>query len=175
MSNKNQFMMKLNLLAALLLSTLAFAGCKDECKDVNCGANGACVEGNCVCDAGYLGTNCETALNSKFGGVYNSDPLTCSASGTFPHDDVTFAPKAGSPTDVIVSGLYYQGAASVTAVVGANGQSFSIAKQSLGSSAYEIKSTSGSITADGKTITLAYEVYQMDTVLLESCTATFTR
>ena len=48
---------KLFLLPALLLGAmLMFApacGDSDPCKDVECGANGTCFEGACVCNEGY--------------------------------------------------------------------------------------------------------------------------
>merc|ERR1719499_2358138 len=33
----------------------------DECADVNCGANGDCSEGACVCKNNFIGDACDTA------------------------------------------------------------------------------------------------------------------
>ncbi len=159
--------LKLQLLAGLFLGTLLFAGCKDECKDVTC-VQGACVEGNCVCDAGYSGADCSVALNAKFNGAYNAT-VNCNLSGAGTHT-VTVAPKSGTADQVIISGLYYANGQSVTAKVATDGTTFSIAKQDLGISGYDLESTSGTINVSFKAITLAYKVYQSDSILLETCT-----
>jgi hypothetical protein len=161
--------LKLQLLATLFLGTLTLASCRDECKDVDCGANGTCVEGTCVCNEGYLGGSCETAWNAKYKGTFSCD-VTCN-SGTFPHDDVALAPKSGATKQFYITGLYFQGGQSVVADVLSSGTSFKIDKQPLGNSAYEIESTSVVLSTDGKQITLGYRTYQMDTVVLEDCTA----
>lgn len=33
--------------------------CKDACDDINCGANGTCVDGTCNCDPGFSGATCD--------------------------------------------------------------------------------------------------------------------
>ena len=52
-------MKKLLLIAAGLLFMVAIQSC-DRCKDVDCGVGGTCEDGECVCDAGFSGDNCET-------------------------------------------------------------------------------------------------------------------
>ncbi len=47
-----------SLVAALVCALLVFDACT-TC-DVDCGANGSCDNGTCVCDPGYSGANCET-------------------------------------------------------------------------------------------------------------------
>ena len=68
---------KLLFLPALLLGVLlAFTpscGETDTCKDVDCGTNGVCIDGNCDCDDGYeIGTSgkCDTEWSAKFLGSY---------------------------------------------------------------------------------------------------------
>jgi len=51
--------MKYTYLLLLTLSIVAFS-CGDPCDDVDCGPNGTCIEGDCDCDPGYSGLNCET-------------------------------------------------------------------------------------------------------------------
>ncbi len=65
--NKNRF-----YFLALLGVLVAFApSCNpDPCKDVNCGANGTCLDGSCICDIGYEGASCETEWATKFEGSY---------------------------------------------------------------------------------------------------------
>jgi len=38
----------------------------DPCVEVNCGANGVCIEGICQCNDGFSGDNCEIALECTF-------------------------------------------------------------------------------------------------------------
>lgn len=59
----------------LVFLALMFIGC-DECRDVDCGANGSCDEGDCICDAGYEGSSCETEERAKFIGNW-SGPSLC--------------------------------------------------------------------------------------------------
>jgi len=56
----------------LLLLSICFTGfvvlmnsCKDPCKDVDCGDNGVCMEGDCECEAGFSGINCENKDEEK--------------------------------------------------------------------------------------------------------------
>ena len=39
----------------------------DLCEDINCGSNGDCVEGHCVCNTGYVIVEnvCEETCESK--------------------------------------------------------------------------------------------------------------
>ncbi len=157
--------------ALVLAGSMFMTGCSDPCKDVTC-VNGECVEGDCVCDAGYEGVDCGTALNAKFSGSYSLTE-TCSTSGSATYA-ITVAPKSGSQTDVSLTGLWEEPQAIVTAVVGSNGTSFTIEKQALGTSGFDISATSGSITADGATITISYTIYSGSTVV-ETCTGSMAK
>ncbi len=65
---------KLFLFPALLLGAmLMFApacGESDPCKDVDCGVNGTCFEGGCVCNEGFEGSACADEWATKFLGTY---------------------------------------------------------------------------------------------------------
>ncbi len=165
--------LKLQLLAGLFLGTLILTGCKDECKDVTC-VQGACVDGNCICDAGYYGTDCATAFNANLEGDYALTEV-CDLSGNWNYT-VTIAKKAGSATEATIEGFYQENNRSVTATISNNGASLTIPKQNLGDSGFQLEATAapGSISNDGKTINLRYTVTQTN-VLIESCTATLTR
>lgn len=58
-----------------LFLALFLYGC-DECRDVNCGNNGICDNGNCNCDDGYEGDECENEIRTKFIGVWTG-PSFC--------------------------------------------------------------------------------------------------
>jgi hypothetical protein len=67
--------MKKNLLwffGLALVASFAFSNCTDACKDVNCGGDdkGSCLDGGCVCNQGFEGTNCEIEWATKFAGVW---------------------------------------------------------------------------------------------------------
>lgn len=51
----------------LLMITFTETSCKDKCKDVICN-NGICDEGNCVCNYGWGGDNCDFKRVSVFYG-----------------------------------------------------------------------------------------------------------
>lgn len=78
---------KLFFLPALLLGAfLMFApacGDSDPCKDVECGTNGTCFEGECVCNEGYEGAACADEWSTKFVGSYlGFDNVTVSTTPT---------------------------------------------------------------------------------------------
>ncbi|MCB0533046.1 MAG: hypothetical protein H6574_04965 [Lewinellaceae bacterium] len=76
---------KLVYLFALLGIMVMFApacGDTDPCKDVDCGANGTCFEGVCVCNVGYEGGDCNTEWSEKFLGDYTAES-SCNAGSTY--------------------------------------------------------------------------------------------
>lgn len=71
----------LSFLAGAAIFAVSLSSCtSDPCKDVNCGTNGTCVEGNCECDPGYEGTSCETEMRAKFLGTYVATGSLCCGS-----------------------------------------------------------------------------------------------
>jgi hypothetical protein len=166
--------MKFGFFGALAIAgAMFFTGCTDPCKDVTC-VNGECVEGDCVCDAGYEGVDCGTALNAKFAGTY-ANTETCNPSGPAGPYSITVSPKSGSQTDVTFVGLWEVAANIVTAKVATDGVTFSITRQAL-SSSFDIEVTTGTISADGKTINVTYKVYATGaSVTSDVCTATLVK
>lgn len=57
------------LLSVLLLSTLFVTAC-NKCKDTNCGDNGVCNKGKCLCTDGYDGEHCELEIRTTVLGSY---------------------------------------------------------------------------------------------------------
>ena len=54
--------MKTIIKLSFLVLTLFVFACSDPCDDVNCGTNGTCDDGTCICEEGYSGANCETNI-----------------------------------------------------------------------------------------------------------------
>lgn len=54
MKNRNFSTWMVAIMVLLAITT----GCKKPCKDTEC-ANGACLEGNCLCNDGWTGPNCD--------------------------------------------------------------------------------------------------------------------
>lgn len=61
------FNLKVLFLIGLII--LIFISCIDPCKDKQCG-NGYCIEGDCFCQDGYSGKNCEIKESDKFTGSF---------------------------------------------------------------------------------------------------------
>lgn len=165
--------MKFGFLGTLLIAGSIFvAGCTDDpCKDITC-VNGECVDGDCVCPTGYEGTDCGTKVNAKFSGAY-SHTETCTVSGSASYA-ITVAPKTNTTDEVNITGLWEEPQAIVTAQVDADGMGFTISRQALGTTGNEISSSNGTITSDGKTITLSYTIYN-GSVTVETCTGSMTK
>lgn len=189
-------------LMLLLLTIGLLSGCKQPCKDVSC-AHGACMEGNCLCNAGWTGPNCDqvdqcyqrtcvngycadgscvcdpfyegntcsTPVNEKFIGNWSFSE-TCTQSGQG-GGSIIVQGLPGSLVEFRISNIWSSG--TVTASVGTDRQTFSIARQ-LVTWGYDLESTSATISADGKTIAIAYAVFDAgQSTLVENCTATWTK
>ncbi len=143
-------------------------GCSAYCE------NGQCVNNACVCDPGYEGVDCSTAINAKFEGNY-SGTQTCTVSGAAGPYAVDVSPKSGTVAEATFVGLWEVPVAVVTAVVGNSGADFTIARQPIGPN-FDIESTIGTISANGSTINIDYKIYQTGgTSILDHCTVTLTK
>jgi hypothetical protein len=71
----NIFKIKCNYLIwsfYLLVTIQLLDSCIDPCKDKIC-YNGYCIEGDCFCQDGYSGVNCEIKESDKFEGTYTGN------------------------------------------------------------------------------------------------------
>ncbi|HHG84644.1 MAG TPA: hypothetical protein ENJ82_07835 [Bacteroidetes bacterium] len=169
--------MKFSLLAAfaMMLAVSSFTGCTDPCKDVTC-VKGECVEGDCVCDTGYEGVDCGTALNAKFDGSFSMTAETCTNSGSIsaPYA-VTIAASSTDPSKIVFTGLYEEAGATANAVIATNGTDLTIARANYSNFNAEIAGT-GTLSADKSTLTLTYTIYDSGNGnVLDVCTSTLTR
>lgn len=160
-----------SLFATMTIS--GFMACNNPCKDVTCN-NGECVDdGECVCDSGYEGDNCETSNNSKFNGTYLMQEL-CDSTTALPSYPIEVTPVQGTPNEFNMSGLHGE-SKSLRAKIEDDGVGFSIARQDF-IAGQEIATLSGSISIDARTINLSYRIYQgSDTLILDRCSGSMTK
>ena len=168
---------KLFLLPALLLgaSLMFIPACGDEnlCKDVECGANGTCLDGDCVCDDGYeIGASgqCDTESRAKFLGTYNAtETCTPPSSGSYSN---TITASGSDVTKVVISNF---GDSGLNATATVNGSDVTVDSQTfnIGGTSYTITGD-GSLSASGNVITLTYEA-RAGGVVAFNCTVTMNK
>jgi hypothetical protein len=67
-----------------IFASFTFTSCDtDPCKDVDCGSNGTCFDGECVCNQGYEGTNCDATWAAKFSGNWNATDVCTNPAQTY--------------------------------------------------------------------------------------------
>ncbi len=162
--------MKFGFFGALAIAATMFVtGCTDPCKDVVC-VQGECLEGDCVCDAGYEGLDCGKAFNAKFTGSYTLTETCTSGPDSY---TVTLTPKSTNPKEITVSGLYRE-AAGVTGVIGTDGVSFTVARTSL-ATGLDIEVTVGTANAAGTSINVTYKITNTATGATDQCSGTLAK
>ena len=156
----------LQILGVAIVATIGMVSCTtDACKDVDCGAWGTCVEGDCVCDLGYTGTNCDAELRAAFDGTSNlSGTVACTvtAGGNFPATATTFTTGSGITKIIMNIG----GSLALTCTVTST-TSFTIDNQTIDTYTY---GGTGSLTGT----TLSVTVTEDDPSVPETCTYTLT-
>ena len=151
----------------LLLSTAAFlGGCKkDPCKDVTCQNGGSCVDGSCVCPAGFEGTNCEVSTRAKFLGLYNvTETCPCEVYSY----QFTISAGSSSATAIIIDNISHWGPVNGTV----SGNSLTIPTQQAFDSGFSITVT-GSGQLSGNILNMSYTLSADGES--DSCTAVCTR
>ena len=138
----------LQILGVAAIATIGMVSCDtDACKDVECGVNGTCLEGDCVCDAGYEGVSCETESRVKFNGTYlASGTITCpeSGNGTLSDETLTIAASSAAANKVTID---LAGAILLTATV--NGSDLTVDPKTVNGLEY---TGSGTLNASGTTL-----------------------
>lgn len=150
------------LLFALLVSatTLTFTSCGDDnpCKDVECGTNGECFEGDCVCNVGFekdAEGKCTVDSRTKFVGNYNSSETCVPASSGSYSNSIS----SGSAVNKLTISNFGDSALNATATIdGTNKKKFTLDATSfdLGGTTFTITG-SGEQNSTGVVITLNYE------------------
>lgn len=159
---------------ALALTTIFAVGCSDPCKDVECNF-GTCVEGECACNPGYEGTNCDEAFNAKYAGSY-TNAETCDSSTSGPNYDIQINASGTDPLEITIGGLWREPTTStVTADIASdNSSTFEIPKV-VQYAGYNVDLWgTGTMTSTG--ITVDYTIYFTGTsAIVDRCVATLTK
>ena len=159
----------------MLAIGFAFTGCNtDACKDVECGDFGTCLEGDCVCDAGYEGTDCATLSKDKFLGTSGaaatyavSDNCTGSGAATY---TVVMSPSSTDDTKVLLADFWEFFTNPVEATI--DGEKITIANQDPDSDGYTVE---GSGTYASNVITFSYSITEVSSGDVDTCTSTWTK
>ncbi|MFC2176095.1 hypothetical protein ACFLR1_03910 [Bacteroidota bacterium] len=160
----------LQILGVAAVATIGMVSCNvDACKDVECGDNGICVEGVCICDAGYEGADCATLSAEKFEGDYQLNEADCNLQN---YNTSIAASKSGADKIAITGfGGFACGASDIVVIATVSGDDVTIASQSFCDGSIVINSGSGSIDENG-IITITYN--STWNLVTSDCTAVFT-
>lgn len=152
----------LQILGVAAVATMGMVSCTtDACKDVDCGAWGTCLDGVCVCDDGYEGTDCDTEERAKFVGTYvASGTITCpvTGNGTFSAETVTVANSATSVTKITID------FAGVLLTATVNGTGVTVDQATIDGLTY---TGSGSINGNTLSLTLNEEEPNVETCIYQ--------
>lgn len=145
------------------IAGLGLTSCEvDNCADVECGTNGTCVDGDCVCDAGYEGTACDTEERAEFIATYNVSESCTSGNYTY---TISIQNSTQAVTSVIVSNFGDYGV-NLTGTVNSNNVTF--ANQTVDGLTF---SASGQLS--GNILTITYNV--SDGQAQDDCVMTCTK
>lgn len=162
----------------LLTFSVTNQSCTDPCNDVDCGNNGTCFDGVCICDEGYEGTNCETTSATKYIGTYSAVDI-CNGQ-TLPASTNTISQSTTTPTTIEIVNFnalvdYYSISspviftADVNTLTGAD-QSFTAPSNG---EVVNLKNLSGSYDISTKELSFTYE-YDVDGASNQVCTSVYT-
>ncbi len=154
----------------VILVSMVFASCADECKDVVC-VQGECAEGDCVCNTGYEGLDCSVPFNAKFSGTYTLiESCTTTGNDTY---DVVVTPDSTNPSRAKLTNLYRE-PDQLILLIGNDGVSFTIDSTSVSGGKLV---SAGACTSNeaGTTINLSYKFVSSSSSPTETCNATLTR
>lgn len=188
--------MKTNFLRTLVIAFAALGvfslqSCDpDPCKDVTCG-NGVCLEGTCLCEDGYDGTDCNILIRSVFTGTYivaedcDTDP------GYIDSYVSRISESAQGVNAILIDNIYNFGSfadvdpedATIKATVSATGGDYVLLIDNQGFASgvlpnYEIAG-SGTYNSATSEITVTYSITDLDLMptdsfYIDNCTQIYT-
>ena len=142
-----------------LLASATFSACsdKDACKDVICGDYGQCIDGSCLCNAGYeKGADglCSVEERQKFLGSFTGTE-SCNNSATSTYTMTII--RGSGISQVRIANMWNKFVNGVLAEI--DGDEITIGNQEPDNDGFTI---SGSGRIDGNTIKLTYVVTAPD-------------
>ena len=152
-----------SILGVAAVVAIGLSSCEtDACADVECGTNGTCVDGDCVCDAGYEGVDCDTEERAEFIATYNVSEACTSGNYTYSSSVQT---STTAVTSVLITNFGDYGV-NVTGTI--SGNNVTIANQTVDGLTF-----SGSGQISGTILTITYNV--SDGQATDDCTMTCTK
>ena len=89
----------------LAFSAVTYNSCKrDKCNAIRCAYGGVCKDGNCICQSGYEGSQCQTITRDKFLGIWS-----VSEHSSMTHTDRNYSiniAEGANITDVAIHNFY---------------------------------------------------------------------
>jgi len=152
------------ILGVAAIATIGMTSCDtDACADIECGDYGTCLDGDCVCDAGFSGADCAVMNRAAFIGTTNlSGTSACgtTGNGNFPATATTFSAGTGMTKLVMNVGGSLAIACTVTSPT-----SFTVDTQTIDTYTY-----GGTGTLSGTTVSVS--LTEQDPSVPETCTYT---
>ena len=145
-----------------------FGGLKcetDLCSGTNCGINGNCYYGNCLCSPGYEGPQCENLVTEKFVGTFTAH-TSCPNSGNN-YSTTISAHSSPSSKEIRIDPIL-----GFSLFGNVNGRTIVVGSQEVSGTNY---SGRGSITENGKKIDLTITIDPYGATPPYDCQFTFTR
>ncbi|GIV33914.1 MAG: hypothetical protein KatS3mg031_1449 [Chitinophagales bacterium] len=158
---------------AMAVGICMLPACDDSCSDVICSApNSTCVEGRCVCIAGYEGANCDQLSYVKFEGSYQVSENCLSSSGGSQNKTYSASIyRSGSRIDIItINNLGSLGIAADATIVDAT--RLYLSRQNAGLTT--INGGQGTYEETTRRIRLEYQ-YNVGGSVAYECTAIFSK
>jgi len=153
--------MKFSILSFITAFFFIISSCGDPCDDVDCGMEGICIDGTCLCTEGYEGTNCEIEIRAKFVGNWMANDYSCSGAAGV---DYRFSIERGPTVDDLI---FFNESKTLEFPATLNGNVITIALQE-----YDSTTLQGTLTLNPSDNTLALEFEIDNSIAVLDCTAT---
>jgi hypothetical protein len=156
----------LQILGVAAIVTMGMTSCDtDACKDVECGLFGTCLDGDCICDAGYTGTNCAVLNRTAFIGTTNlNGTSSCGTTGNGTIQSAATSFSAGTGATKLI--MNFGGSLAIACTV-TSATTFTIDTQIINTYTY-----GGTGTLSGTALSVT--ITEQDPSVPETCTYTLT-
>jgi hypothetical protein len=155
---KQNMKLKTRILQILGIAAIAIMGMTscdtDACADVECGLNGTCLTGDCICDAGYEGVACATESRANFIGSYTANEADCN----LVDQSASISASSTGADKIAITGFggFACNGSPIAVVASVSGDDVTITSQIFCGGDIVINNGSGSINASGTVVTITY-------------------